>query len=60
MAFSRVNFEKFEQIYEDPPYFKKQSNNYDPDGISGLSKERYLLFLTGAISRTPLPKMKPG
>jgi hypothetical protein len=24
---------------------KKQSNNYDPDGISGLSKEKYLEFL---------------
>jgi len=28
-----------------PPYFKKQLNNYDPDGISGLSKEQYLEFL---------------
>jgi len=27
------------------PNFKKQSNNYDPDGISGLSKEKYLKFL---------------
>ena len=32
-------------IIFDPPYFKKQSNNYDPDGISGLSKEKYLEFL---------------
>ena len=32
-------------IIFDPPYFKKQSNSYDPDGISGLSKEGYLLFL---------------
>jgi len=32
-------------IIFDPPYFKKQSNNYDPDGISGLSKEGYLEFL---------------
>jgi len=29
-------------IIFDPPYFKKQSNNYDPAGISGLSKEKYL------------------
>jgi len=29
----------------DPPYFKKQSSKYDPDGISGLSKEEYLEFL---------------
>ena len=32
-------------IIFDPPYFKKQSNKYDPDGISGLSKEKYLEFL---------------
>jgi len=32
-------------IIFDPPYFKKQSNHYDPDGISGLSKEKYLEFL---------------
>ena len=32
-------------IIFDPPYFKKQSNNYDPAGISGLSKEKYLKFL---------------
>ena len=32
-------------IIFDPPYFKKQSKNYDPDGISGLSKEKYLEFL---------------
>ena len=32
-------------IIFDPPYFKKQSNNYDPNGISGLSKEKYLEFL---------------
>ena len=32
-------------IIFDPPYFKKQSNNYDPDAISGLSKEKYLTFL---------------
>ncbi len=32
-------------IIFDPPYFKKQSNNYDPEGISGLSKEKYLEFL---------------
>ncbi len=32
-------------IIFDPPYFKKQSNNYDPGGISGLSKEKYLEFL---------------
>ncbi len=32
-------------IIFDPPYFKKQSNNYDPDGISGLSKKKYLEFL---------------
>ena len=32
-------------IIFDPPYYKKQSNNYDSDGISGLSKEKYLKFL---------------
>ena len=32
-------------IIFDPPYFQKQSNNYDPDGISGLTKEKYLEFL---------------
>ena len=32
-------------IIFDPPYFKKQSNNYDPDAISGLSKKKYLEFL---------------
>ena len=32
-------------IIFDPPYFKKQSNHYDPDGISRLSKEDYLVFL---------------
>jgi len=32
-------------IIFDPPYFKKQAKNYDPDGISGLSKEDYLKFL---------------
>ncbi len=32
-------------IIFDPPYFKKQSNNYDPDGISGMSKANYLKFL---------------
>ena len=32
-------------IIFDPPYFKKQSDHYDPDGISGLSKEDYLSFL---------------
>ena len=80
-------------IIFDPPYFKKQSNNYDSNGISGLSKEKYLEFLEtffalahrnakkstemafinadwpparrayaseSAISKTPLPKMRPG
>jgi len=32
-------------IIFDPPYFKKQSHNYDPDSISGLSKEKYMEFL---------------
>ncbi len=32
-------------IIFDPPYFKKQSKNYDPDGISGMSKANYLEFL---------------
>ena len=32
-------------IIFDPPYFKKQSDNYDPDGISGMSKANYLKFL---------------
>jgi len=32
-------------IIFDPPYFKKQSSNYDQEGISGLSKEKYLEFL---------------
>ncbi len=34
-------------IIFDPPYFKKQSGNYDQKGISGLSKEKYLKFLEG-------------
>jgi len=29
---------------------KKQSNNYDPKGISGLSKEKYLKFLENFFS----------
>ncbi len=32
-------------IVFDPPYFKKQSNNYDSASISGLSKANYLEFL---------------
>ena len=32
-------------IIFDPPDYKDQSNNDDPEGISGLSKEKYLLFL---------------
>ena len=32
-------------IIFDPPYFKKQANHYDPEGISGLSKKKYLKFL---------------
>ncbi|MBW2545464.1 MAG: hypothetical protein JRD43_08480 [Deltaproteobacteria bacterium] len=32
-------------IIFDPPYFKKQSNNYNPDGISGMSKANYLKLL---------------
>jgi len=32
-------------IIFDPPYFKKQSSNYDQESISGLSKEKYLEFL---------------
>ena len=36
---------KSDLIIFDPPYFKKQSNNYDPDGISGMSKANYLDFL---------------
>jgi hypothetical protein len=31
-------------IIFDSPDYKGQSNNDDPDGISGLSKEKYLLF----------------
>ena len=32
-------------IIFDPPYFKKQSDHYDPHGLSGLSKEDYLALL---------------
>jgi hypothetical protein len=32
-------------IIFDPPDYKGQSNNDDRDGISGLSKEKYLIFL---------------
>ena len=32
---------KPELIIFDPPYFKNQSKNYDPDSICGLSKEKY-------------------
>jgi len=45
-------------IIFDPPYFKKQSNNYDPDGISGLSKERYLKFLENFFSLAHLNAKK--
>ena len=41
-----------------PPYFKKQSNNYDPDGISGLSKEGYLEFLENFFSLAHLNAKK--
>ena len=41
---------KSDLILFDPPYFKKQSNKYDPDGISGLSKEKYLEFLENFFS----------
>ena len=36
---------KPDMIIFDPPYFKKQSNNYNPDGISGMSKADYLKLL---------------
>nr|MBC8420344.1 transcriptional regulator [Desulfobacterales bacterium] len=45
-------------IIFDPPYFKKQSNNYDPDGISGLSKEKYLEFLENFFSLAHLDAKK--
>ena len=45
-------------IIFDPPYFKKQSNNYDPDGISGLSKEGYLEFLESFFSLAHLNAKK--
>jgi hypothetical protein len=45
-------------IIFDPPYFKKQSNNYDPNGISGLSKEKYLLFLESFFSLAHLNAKK--
>ena len=45
-------------IIFDPPYFKKQSNNYDPDGISGLSKEKYLAFLESFFSLAHLNAKK--
>jgi len=45
-------------IIFDPPYFKKQSNNYDPDSISGLSKEKYLTFLESFFSLVHLNAKK--
>ena len=45
-------------IIFDPPYFKKQSNNYDPDGISGMSKEKYLEFLENFFSLAHLEAKK--
>jgi len=45
-------------IIFDPPYFKKKSNNYDPDGISGLSKEKYLTFLENFFSLAHLNAKK--
>ncbi len=45
-------------IIFDPPYFKKQSNNYDPDTISGLSKENYLEFLERFFSLAHLNAKK--
>ena len=37
---------------------KKQSNNYDPDGISGLSKEKCLEFLENFFSLAHLNAKK--
>ena len=45
-------------IIFDPPYFKKQSNNYDPDGISGMSKANYLKFLENFFSLAHLEAKK--
>ena len=45
-------------IIFDPPYFKKQSKNYDPQGISGLSKKRYLQFLADFFSMAHLNTKK--
>ncbi len=45
-------------ILFDPPYFKKQSNNYDPKGISGMSKEKYLAFLENFFSLAHLNAKK--
>ncbi len=45
-------------IIFDPPYFKKQSNNYDPDGISGMSKANYLQFLENFFSLAHLNAKK--
>lgn len=45
-------------IIFDPPYFKKQSNNYDPDGISGMSKANYLEFLENFFSLAHLNAKK--
>ena len=45
-------------IIFDPPYFKKQSNNYDPDGISGMSKANYLEFLESFFSLAHLNAKK--
>lgn len=45
-------------IIFDPPYFKKQSNNYDPDGMSGLTKENYLEFLENFFSLAHLNAKK--
>lgn len=41
---------KPDPIIFDPPDYKGQSNNDDRDGISGLSKEKYLEFLEDFFS----------
>ncbi|MBC2694690.1 MAG: ParB N-terminal domain-containing protein [Desulfobacteraceae bacterium] len=45
-------------IVFDPPYFKKQSNNYDSDGIAGMSKANYLKFMESFVASAHLNAKK--
>ena len=39
-------------IIFDPPYFSKKTKDYDPDAVSGMSKDTYLDFMKQFLSLT--------